>query len=144
MVALFLLKGSVLFAECDLECGAAPRCCQHWRRLFVILSDNLYNRYRCRTEPLSRQATVLFQASNLSSSEVSRLDFVLSESGRLFRASQFHQRDPLRNFPLKRAFKKFIVGGFCGKILTQIVDLLIHRFDLCFGVLCLLPCIVHL
>lgn len=40
-----MLKGSVLFAECDLECGAAPRCCQHWRRLFVILSDNLYNRY---------------------------------------------------------------------------------------------------
>ena len=94
----FLLKGSVLFAECDLECGAAPRCCQHWRRLFVILSDNLYNRYRCRTEPLSRQATVLFQASNLSSSEVSRLDFELSESGRHFRASQFHQRDPCEIF----------------------------------------------
>ena len=35
----FLLKGSVLFAECDLECGAAPRCCQHWHRLFAILFD---------------------------------------------------------------------------------------------------------
>lgn len=46
------------------------------------------------TEPLSRQVTVLFQASNLSSSEVSRLDFVLSESGRLFHASQFHRHDP--------------------------------------------------
>ena len=47
----FLLKGSVLFAECDLECGAAPRCCQHWRRLFVILSDKQrftrgYKRYK--------------------------------------------------------------------------------------------------
>ena len=70
----FLLKGSVLFAECDLECGAAPRCCQHWHRLFAILFDNLYNRCRCRIEPLSRQVIVLFQASNLSSSEVSRLD----------------------------------------------------------------------
>ena len=94
----FLLKGSVLCVECDLECGAAPRCCQHWHRLFAILFDNLCNRCRCRTEPLSRQATVLFQASNLSSSEVSRLDFVLSESGRLFRASQFHQRDPCEIF----------------------------------------------
>lgn len=60
--------------------------------------DNLCNRCRCRIEPLSRQVIVLFQASNLSSSEVSRLDFVLSESGRLFRASQFHQRDPCEIF----------------------------------------------
>lgn len=59
---------------------------------------DLCNRCRCRIEPLSRQVIVLFQASNLSSSEVSRLDFVLSESGRLFRASQFHQRDPCEIF----------------------------------------------
>lgn len=59
-----MLKGSVLCVECDLECGAAPRCCQHWHRLFAILFDNLYNRCRCRIEPLSRQVIVLFQASN--------------------------------------------------------------------------------
>lgn len=56
----FLLKGSVLCVECDLECGAAPRCCQHWHRLFAILFDNLCNRCRCRIEPLSRQVIVLF------------------------------------------------------------------------------------
>ena len=44
---------------------------------------------------LSRQNQ---RAKNLSSLEVSRLDFVLSESGRLFRASQFHQRDPCEIF----------------------------------------------
>ena len=50
----------------------------------------------------------------------------------------------LAKFSFEASFQKFIVGVFCGKILTQIVDLLIHRFDLCFGVLCLLPYIVHL
>lgn len=67
-----MLKGSVLCVECDLECSAAPRCCQHWHRLFAILFDNLYNRCRCRIEPLSRQVTVLFQASNLETSSVIR------------------------------------------------------------------------
>lgn len=41
----FLLKGSALCVERDLECGAAPRCCQHWCRLFAILFANLYNKY---------------------------------------------------------------------------------------------------
>lgn len=50
----------------------------------------------------------------------------------------------LAKFSFEASFQKFIVGGFCGKILTQIVDLLIHRFDLCFGVLCLLPCMQRL
>lgn len=94
MVALFLLKGSVLCAECDPGCGADLRCCQHWCRLSAVLSDSLCNRYRCRTEQFSKQATVLFQVSNLSSLEVSRLDFALSESGRPFHVSQFHRHDP--------------------------------------------------
>ena len=54
----FLLKGSVLFAECDLECGAAPRCCQHWRRLFVVLSVILYLRI-CSPHAIMETATLL-------------------------------------------------------------------------------------
>ena len=50
----------------------------------------------------------------------------------------------LAEFSFEASFQKFIVGGFCGKVLTQIVNLLVYRFDLCFSVLCLLPCIVHL
>lgn len=50
-----MLKESALCVERDLECGAAPRCCQHWRRLFAILFDNLYADGNMSKEEFIRQ-----------------------------------------------------------------------------------------